>query len=100
MEINVQFVKMQRGDTMEAFAIKKLNKLAKRYDWIIKADVFYKIEKDSTRKGKICDIRLSMPGPRIFATSNGESFELATDETIKDLEKQLKKRKADMRPHL
>jgi putative sigma-54 modulation protein len=100
MEINVQFVKMLTSETMEAFAVKKLNKLAKRYDFIIKADVFYKLEKDPKKKGKICDIQLSLPGPRIFATSNAENFELATDETISDLEKQLKKRKADMRPHL
>ena len=100
MEINVRFVKMNTGETLETFVTKKLAKLEKRYDWIIKADVSYKIEKDPKRKGKICDIQLSVPGPRIFASSNAESFELATDETLKDLDKQLKKRKADMRPHL
>ena len=100
MEINVQFVKMRSGEIMEAFAKKKLNKLEKRYDWVIKADVFYKLEKDAKKKGKICEIQLSMPGPRIFATSNEENFELATDKSIRDLDKQLKKRKADMRPHL
>ncbi len=58
MEINVQFVKMLTSETMEAFAVKKLNKLAKRYDFIIKADVFYKLENDPKKKGKICDIQL------------------------------------------
>ena len=100
MEINVQFVKMATSEHMEAFAIKKLEKLTKRFDWIIKADVFFKLEKDPKGKGKICDIQLSMPGPRIFATSSDQSFEAATDETIRDLEKQLKKRKSEMKPHL
>jgi len=100
MEINIHFVKMQTSETMEAFAIKKLNKLAKRYDWIIKADVSYKLENDPRNKGRICEIQLSAPGPRLFARSIAENFELATDQTIKDLEVQLKKRKADMRPHL
>ena len=100
MEINIQFVKMQTSETMEAFAIKKLEKLAKRYDWIIKADVSYKLENESRKKGKICDIQLSLPGPRLFATSTEENFELATDNTIRDLDKQLKKRKAEMKPHL
>ena len=40
MEINVQFVKMRSGEVMDAFVRRKLNKLEKRYDWIIKADVF------------------------------------------------------------
>ena len=62
--------------------------------------MFFKLEKDPKKKGKICDIQLSVPGPRIFASSNEENFELATDNSIKDLDKQLKKRKADMRPHL
>lgn len=100
MEINFQFIKMQTSETMEAFAIKKLNKLAKRYDWLISANVNYKIENDPRKKGRICEIELSAPGPRLFARSIAENFELATDETIRDLEKQLKKRKADMRPHL
>lgn len=100
MEVNIQFIKMQTSETMEAFATKKLNKLAKHYDWVIKADVSYKLENDPRNKGRICEIQLSAPGPRLFAKSTADNFEVATDETIKDLEKQLKKRKADMRPHM
>ena len=100
MEINVQFVKMSTSEPIEAFAVKKLVRLGKKYDWIIKADVFYKLEKDPKGKGKLCDVKLSLPGPRIFASSRDESFEAATDETIRDLEKQLKKRKSGMNPHM
>lgn len=100
MEINIQFVKMPTSEHMEAFAIKKLNKLAKKYDWIIKAEVFYKLDKIPKGKGKICEIQLSLPGPRIYASSNEESFEAATDETIRDLERQLKKRKGEMKPYI
>ena len=100
MEINIQFIKMQTSETMEAFAIKKLNKLAKHYDWVIKANVSYKLENDPRRKGRICEIELSAPGPRLFARSVADNFEVATDQTIRDLEIQLKKRKADMRSHL
>lgn len=99
MEITVQFVKMDTSETMKGFVIKKLNKLSKKYPTLIKANVFYKIEKDPKGKGKICDIQLSLPGPRVFATSNEESFQTATDETIDDLEKQLKKRKSEFKPY-
>ncbi len=99
MEINVHFAKMQTSETMELFAIKKLNKLVKHFDWIIKADVTYKLENDPKKKGRICDIQLSLPGPRLFASSTADNFEVATDDTIKDLKVQLKKRKADMRTH-
>ena len=99
MEVIVQFVKMPTSETMETFVRERLEKLEKKYDWIISADVFYKLENDPTGKGKICDIRLSVPGPRIFATSDEKSWEAATDETIRDIEKQLKKRKSSMATH-
>lgn len=100
MEIKIQFVQVPKSEAVESFAIKKLIKLSEKYEWLIKADVFYKLENDSKGKGKICEIRLSMPGPIIFAISNEGSFEASTDETIRDLEKQLKKRKSEMKPYL
>jgi len=99
MEINIQFVKIPTSEHMEAFVLKELKKLEKKYNWIIKADVFFKLEKDPKGKGKSCDIQLSLSGPRIFASSNKESFEAATDETIRDLTKQLKKRKSEIKPY-
>ena len=77
----------------------KLENLGQKFDWIIGADVFFKEEKDTYGKGKICDIRLSLPGPRIFASSDEEGFEESVAETIRDLEIQLKKRKAEMQSH-
>ena len=100
METTVQFVKMDTSEYMQSFVQKKLEKLAKKYSFIIKADVSYKIENDPKGKGKICDIQISLPGPRIYATSNEESFEVATSETINDIETQLKKIKSDMKSHL
>lgn len=100
MKVTVQFVNIEKSPYVEELLMKKLNKLFKRYDWIIKANVFYKLEKGSLGKGKICEIRLSVPGPRIFASSDEESFEKATDETISDLKRQLKTRKGEMKPHL
>ena len=58
-----------------------------------------KKEHDPKGKGKICKIELSAPGPRIFATSNEETYENAVKRTIKDLEKQLKKRKEMFHAH-
>jgi len=42
---------------------------------------------------------LSAPGLQIFAESNENSFEAATSETIRDLERQLSKRKGQMKTH-
>ena len=96
METIIQFVQTEANETAKQIALEKIEQLSKKYDWLIRADVFFKEEKDTYGKGKICDIRLSCPGPRLFASSNEDSFEAAVAETIRDLEIQLEKRKSEM----
>jgi putative sigma-54 modulation protein len=99
MTIDIQYVQMATSEAMDSLLTKKLNKLAKKYDWIIMTRVRFKLENDPKGKGKICEMELSAPGPRIFARSNEDDFEKAAAMTIKDLEKQLSKRKAIMNKH-
>ncbi len=100
MKASVQFVNMEKSPYVEELLMKKLNKLFKKYEWILEAKVRYKLEKGSVGKGRICEIRLSVPGPYIFASSDEESFEMATDETINDLKQQLRTKKRELYPHL
>ena len=86
-------------EKLENYTMDRLDKLGKKYDWVIFGDVFFKKEKGTYGKGKICEIRLSVPGPRIYASSNEESFEASVSETIRDLDRQLKKRKNELYAH-
>lgn len=100
MTVNIQYVHMAKSEAMNEFVNKKLRKLSKKYDWIIKAEVHLQAERDSKkRNGRVCKMELSVPGPRIFADSCESSFELAIKETVKDLETQLKKRKKTFQTH-
>lgn len=99
MTIDIQYVQMPTSEAMNELLTVKLNKLATKYEWIIRAQVYFKKENDPTGKGRICEIELSAPGPRVFARSNEDDFEKAAAKTIKDLEKQLSKRKAIMNRH-
>jgi len=99
MTIDIQYVQMPTSEAMNDLLKVKLDRLANKYDWVIRARVFFKLENDTTGNGKICEIELSAPGPRIFASSNEDDFEKAAAKTIKDLEKQLSKRKAIMNKH-
>ncbi len=96
MTIDIQYVQMPTSEAMNTLITTKLNRLANKYDWIIRAQVHFKQENDPTGKGKICEMELSAPGPRLFARSNEDDFEKAAAKTIKDLQKQLSKRKAIM----
>lgn len=93
MTINIQYVHMATSEAMNTYVTEKLEKLGTKYEWIIGAEVHFEVQADPKGKGKICKIELSLPGPRIFATSDEKNYELSVKETISDLEKQLKKRK-------
>ncbi len=99
MTINIQYVKMPTSETMTEYVEKKLNKLGEKYDWIITAKVFLKQDKDPAGVKDICEIELSVPGPKVFASSKEKNFEVAVKETIKDLSKMLEKRKATFKQH-
>ncbi|OEJ98701.1 ribosomal subunit interface protein [Flavivirga aquatica] len=99
MAINIQYVHMATSESMNTYVTEKLEKLFKKYDWIINAEVHFEVEHNDRAKGKICKIELSAPGPRLFATSNEENYENAVKKTIKDLEIQLEKRKQILYAH-
>lgn len=93
MTVNFQYVNTDVSETLSAFATEKLEKLAEKFEFLISAQVYIKHDDKDHEAGKICNIELSLPGPRIFATSNEATYENAVNQTISDLTRQLKKRK-------
>lgn len=101
MDVIFEYHDVMQSDTIENLAKEKLDKIGSKYEMVIRADVFFKKENTSSDKtGKICAIRLSLPGPRVFAESSKENYMIAISETIEELEKQLRRRKEKMKPHL
>jgi putative sigma-54 modulation protein len=99
MQIVYEYHEVSGSQRLEEMAKEKLENLQKKYDFVHRADVFFKQQNRSDDDEMICDIRLSMPGPRIFASSNAETFEAAMTETISDLEDQLRKVKEKSRDY-
>ncbi|WP_281542377.1 ribosome hibernation-promoting factor, HPF/YfiA family [Maribacter aestuarii] len=91
MQIIYEYHDVSGSPRLEELSKEKLEYLHKKYDFVHRADVFFKQQNRSDDKEMIVDIRLSMPGPRIFASTNAETFESALSETIRDLEDQLRK---------
>lgn len=96
MQIIYEYHNVTASDRLEEIAKEKLENLHKKFDFVHRADVFFKTQNRSDDAEQICDIRLSMPGPRLFASTNAESFQSAISETIRDLEDQLRKHKDKM----
>lgn len=99
MTVNFQYVNVDVSESLSKHTEEKLAKLVTKYEAVISAQVFFKNDENDHNTGKICNIELSLPGPRIFATSNESSYEGAVNETIRDLKRQLEKRKQMQRTH-
>ena len=100
MDINFEYDNVNASDRLEKLATEKLDKLTEKYDFVIRADVFFKTENTSSPEtGMICNIRLSAPGPRLFAEASHDTFEASIKESVSDLERQLRKRKEKLKSH-
>ncbi|MEC7263243.1 MAG: HPF/RaiA family ribosome-associated protein [Bacteroidota bacterium] len=99
MEVHVQYQKMMTSESLTQLLMKKLEGLETKYSWLIKDNVLFKTENDKSGEGKVCEIELSAPGPRIFAKSSSDDFEKSMANTIEDLRKQLEKRQATFATH-
>ncbi|WP_419211471.1 ribosome hibernation-promoting factor, HPF/YfiA family [Maribacter sp. X9] len=98
MDIIYEYDNVSASKRLEGYVEDKLNKLHEKFSDIIRADVFFKEENTSSdQTGKICNIRLSLPGPRIFAEASNENYEDSINESVKELEGQLRKRKDKMK---
>ncbi|WP_412560427.1 ribosome hibernation-promoting factor, HPF/YfiA family [Winogradskyella sp. MIT101101] len=93
MTVNFQYVNTDVSEALSTYIQERLDKLANKYEFLISAQVYIKHNDKNHDAGKICNIELSLPGPRLFATSNEHTYELAVNQTINDLKRQLEKRK-------
>lgn len=96
MQIIFEYHDVTASDRLENIAKEKLDHLHKKFNFIHRADVFFKVQNRSDDMEQICDIRISMPGPRLFASTHAENFESAIVETVRDLDNQLQKTKEKM----
>ncbi|MDY0779338.1 HPF/RaiA family ribosome-associated protein [Tenacibaculum sp. IB213877] len=100
MEIVYEYVNVSQSDRLEQIIQEHLNEIEKRFSFVIRGDVFLKKDNKDIGKQHHCGIRLSVPGPRMYASSDEGSFEEAINETVRDLKDQLEKKKSKMNPHL
>lgn len=88
------------SETLELFVTDKLQEIFTRFSFVHRADVFFKTENTtSDETGMKCGIRLSAPGPRLFAESSHNTFQDAVTESINELKAQLTKRKEKMKTY-
>lgn len=96
IEIIYEYVNISASERLEKHIEEKLETIKNRYDFVIRADVFLKKDNKDYGSKHHCGIRLSAPGPRLYASSDEADFKQAVNETIRDLKDQLERRQANM----
>ena len=99
MTTTIQFLSPANKTELTQFIEKKLQSIQEKYDWLINANIILKNCNDHNPEHKICEIELSVPGPRVFASSKNETYEAAIANTVSNLERLLQKRKAKLTAH-
>ena len=99
MITEIQFVKIATSDALTQYIHDKIDPLGTKYPWLVKAQVFIKKTNDHKGNTCVCEIVMSLPGPRVHASSTEGNYETAVKNTLSDIEKQLKKRKQTIISH-
>lgn len=67
MEIKIQSIRFDATEKLEAFIIKRVEKLEKSYEDIQKVEVQLKVEKPATALNKTTSLTVTAPGLVLFA---------------------------------
>ena len=93
MKINIQSIAFTVRKEASDFIKNKVKKLTRFYSEIISIEVSLKIDKSNTQNNKICRIRLIIPGYDMLSGARCKTFEAATAQAIKALQRQIERRK-------
>jgi putative sigma-54 modulation protein len=96
MKLQIHSIHFDADVKLTEFIQKKTDKLETFFDKIIDGEVFLKVENDDSRENKIVEIKLNLPGAQLFASEKAKSFEVAVDEAVEALRRQVKKHKEKM----
>jgi putative sigma-54 modulation protein len=94
MKVEIQSIHFVHDVKLASFIEEKLNKLDTFFDKILSAEVYLRLNKDAeSKKNKVVEIKLYIPGGSLFVKEHDISFEAAVDIATEALKVQIKKHK-------
>lgn len=93
MKINVNAVHFKADKKLVDFINDKVDKLTLFHNGILSGDVFLKVDNNENRSNKKVEIKVNLRGSDLFAEKKAESFEVATEQAVEALRRQLRKHK-------
>ena len=93
MKISIQSIAFSLRKEVYDLIKAKVKKLNRFYKEIISIEVALKVDKSNSQENKICRMRLVIPGNDLLSGARCSSFEAATAQAIKALQRQIERRK-------
>ncbi|MBL3656442.1 ribosome hibernation-promoting factor, HPF/YfiA family [Fulvivirga sediminis] len=93
MKTDIQTVGFTANQELLDFVDDRLKHLTKLDDQITGVDVYLKTVYNDHDETKVCEIKVFLPGPTLFAEFQSESFRESIMEVVDKLKRQIKKRK-------
>ncbi len=94
MVAQINAIHFEASERLEQFIQKKVDRLYRRFDWILAVEVNLRVVKPETANNKECGILIQVPNsPALFASKTADTFEEAVDESLNALERQIEKLK-------
>lgn len=92
MEVNVKAIHFDISEKLVDFVNKKLDKMARKYEFISAADVNLTLVKPESAMNKEAAVKFVISGsPDLFASKTADTFEEAVDLALDALKTQLEK---------
>ncbi len=96
MRLQVHSIHFDADRKLIDFIQQRVDKLETFYNRLVKGEVFLKINNEGI-ENKTVEIKLSVPGKKLFAKVQARSFEAAAELAIEALRNQLKKFKTQIK---
>ncbi|MDX2001082.1 MAG: ribosome-associated translation inhibitor RaiA [Chitinophagales bacterium] len=94
MDVQIQSIHFDADVKLLDFTKKKVSKLNQYFDKIIDANVYFKLDDNSSQvREKVTHIKVNIPGNTLYASETSLTFEEAVDNAVEALSRQLKKHK-------
>ncbi|HHJ49853.1 MAG TPA: ribosome-associated translation inhibitor RaiA [Phaeodactylibacter sp.] len=97
MKIMTDSIHFKADQKLLDFIDEKVGKLEKFYDRIVDAEVKLKLENTGQVRDKIVELKVHVPRETLFASESHKTFEVAVEQAVKQMLRQLKKYKEKLR---
>jgi putative sigma-54 modulation protein len=96
MKIEIQSIHFKADHKLLDFVKAKIEKTKTFFEGVTQADVYLRLDKDSSGENKVVEVKMNVAGHPVFAKEHNSTFEAATDMVMDKLVAQIKKHKEKM----